>query len=164
MNEKVLQTKQDIVKEVVATAKNAGAITIVEYHGLTVAQLSELRHDLKENEANLVVYKNSLVRRAIDELGYDASAKEMLIGPNALVFSKDPILGPKVVAKFARRNEQLRIKGGIIEGTVVDDKTVTALAKLPGRDGLISMFLSVLQAPIRQFAATVKAVADAGTN
>lgn len=164
MNEKVLQAKQDIVKEVVTAIKGAGAVTVVEYQGLTVSQLSELRHNLKEGEASLVVYKNSLVKRAFDELGLEASAKDILFGPNAFVFSKDPILGPKVVAKFARRNENLRIKGGIIEGTVVDAATVTALSKLPGREGLISMFLSVLQAPIRQFAATIKAVADAGNN
>ncbi|HKM11473.1 MAG: 50S ribosomal protein L10 [Bacilli bacterium] len=164
MNEKVLQSKQAVVKEVVEASKNAASITVVEYQGLTVAQLSELRRNLKASRASLIVYKNSLFERAVEELGYDVKVKEILVGPNAFVFSEDPIEGPKIVSKFARANDKLRVKGGIIEGTVVDAQTVNVIAKLPGRDGIISMFLSVLQAPIRQFAATVKAVADAGTN
>ena len=81
-------------------------------------------------------------------------------GSNAYVFSSDVTGAPKVLAKFAKRNEKLVIKAGLVEGRVVGADEIKALAKIPGREGLISMFLSCLQAPIRSFACTVKAVAD----
>ena len=84
----------------------------------------------------------------------------MLEGPNAIVFTKDTIAGPKVIAKFAKKHEHLVIKGGLIEGKTVDAAGVKTIAALPGREGLISMFLSCLQAPVRNFACAVKAVAD----
>ena len=106
------------------------------------------------------VYKNSLVERAVDELGYN-ELNDILTGPNAIVFSEDVIAGAKVIAKYAKRHRDiLVIKGGIVEGKFVDADGMKEVAKLPGKDGLISMFLSCLQAPIRSFACAVKAVAD----
>jgi large subunit ribosomal protein L10 len=123
--------------------------------------MQELRRALKAEGAQLTVFKNSLVERAVDELGY-TGIKDTLVGPNAVIFSEDAFKGPKVIAKYARRfGESLTIKGAVVEGRFVDAAGVKTLAKIPGREGLISMFLSVLQAPVRQFAATVKAIADA---
>ena len=161
MNQEVLQAKKQIVTEIVELSKTNKALVVVEYKGLTVEKMQELRRALRASNASLSVYKNSLVERAADELGQTA-LKEILSGPNAFIFSEDPIEGPKIVAKYAKRfGEALEIKGAVIEGTYVDAATVKSLAKLPNKEGLISMFLSVLQAPVRQFAATVKAIADA---
>jgi large subunit ribosomal protein L10 len=161
MNQEVLQAKKQIVSEIVELSNTNKALVVVEYKGLTVEKMQELRRALRAEKASLSVYKNSLVERAADELGQSA-LKDILSGPNAFIFSEDPILGPKIVAKYAKRfGDALQIKGAVIEGTYVDANTVKSLAKLPNREGLISMFLSVLQAPVRQFAATVKAIADA---
>ena len=161
MNKQVLEAKQNVVKEIVEKAKDSQTIIVAEYRGLTVAQLQELRRALHKEDAELCVYKNSLVERASEELGYQA-LDEVLSGPNAIIFSKDVIGGAKVTAKYARRfRDTLVIKGGIVEGKFADAEKIKEVAKLPGREGLISMFLSCLQAPIRQFACTVKAVADA---
>ena len=161
MNKQVLEAKQNVVKEIVEKAKDSQTIIVAEYRGLTVAQLQELRRALHKEDAELCVYKNSLVERASEELGYQA-LDEVLSGPNAIIFSKDVISGAKVTAKYARRfRDTLVIKGGIVEGKFADADKIKEVAKLPGREGLISMFLSCLQAPVRQFAATVKAVADA---
>ena len=161
MNQEVLQAKKQIVTEIVELSKTNKALVVVEYKGLTVEKMQELRRALRASNASLSVYKNSLVERAADELG-QTGLKEILSGPNAFIFSEDPIEGPKIVAKYAKRfGEALAIKGAVIEGTYVDAATVKSLAKLPNKEGLISMFLSVLQAPVRQFAATVKAIADA---
>ena len=160
MNEKVLQQKQTIVQEVVEAVKAVDAVIVTEYRGLTVEQLTDLRRELKEVDAKLVVYKNSLVSRALTETGHGEQLDEYLKGPNDDVFSKDVIAGPNVLRKFARKNEELIIKGGLIEGRVVDGEQVKEIGKLPGRNGLLSMFLSVLNAPIQKFAATVKAVAE----
>ena len=160
MNKEVLASKQAVVKEITEKAKAAKSITIAEYRGLTVAQIQTLRRALREEKTEMCVYKNSLVERAVKELGYEG-LDEYLSGPNALFFSEDYSNGPKVLAKYARKfGESLTIKGGYVEGRALDKAGVIEISKLPGREGLISMFLSCLQAPIRQFAATVKAVAE----
>lgn len=160
MNKDVLQVKQDIVKEIVNKAKDNSAIVVAEYRGLTVAQTQELRRALAAENASMFVYKNSLVERAADELGY-SEFKELLSGPNAIIFSKDVSSGAKVLAKYAKRFEPLNVKGGLFEGQFADKAKVLEVAKLPNKEGLLAMLLSCLQAPVRQFACTVKAVADA---
>ena len=160
MNKQVLEAKQSVVKEISEKAKASTTIVVAEYRGLTVAQIQELRRALRKEDAELCVYKNSLVERASQELGFDM--KDLLSGPNAIIFSKEVSNGAKVVAKYSKKfGGTLKIKGGIVDGQFADEAKIKEVAKLPGREGLISMFLSCLQAPIRQFAATVKAVADA---
>ena len=161
MNKDVLSAKQEIVSEIVEKAKANSGIVVAEYRGLTVAQLQVLRRALAAENASMNVYKNSLVERACDELGY-GDMKQVLSGPNAIFFSKDLNSGAKVLAKYAKRyGDSLNIKGGVFEGKFVDQKGVLEISKLPNKEGMLSMLLSCLQAPIRQFACTVKAVADA---
>ncbi len=159
MNQEVLKAKQVTVSEITKAIKDSKSIIVVEYRGLTVAQLTQLRRALRESSATMGVYKNSLFQRAIDELGH-SDVNPLLSGPNAFIFSEDVIAGPKAVRKFAKFNEKLIIKGGLIEGKFADAAQIDTVAKLPGREGLISMFLSVLNAPIRNFACAVKAVAE----
>ena len=160
MNQAVLAAKSETVKEISDKAKKSQTIVVCEYRGLTVAEIQEVRRALRKENAEMNVYKNSLVERACDELGYN-ELKDILKGPNAIVFSEDVIAGAKVVAKFAKKHRDiLVVKGGIVEGKFVDAKGILEVSKLPGKEGLISMFLSCLQAPIRSFACAVKAVAD----
>jgi len=160
MNKEVLASKQATVQEIVEKAKGCKSLTIAEYRGLTVAQIQTLRRALREEKTEMCVYKNSLVERAVKELGYEG-LDEFLSGPNALFFSEEISNGPKVLAKYARKfGDALTIKGGYVEGKAYDKAGMIEISKLPGKEGLISMFLSCLQAPIRQFAATVKAVAE----
>lgn len=159
MNQEVLKVKQSKVSEITESIKKSKSLVIIEYRGLTVAELTELRRALRADNATMGIYKNSLFQRAIDELGH-SDVNPLLFGPNAYVFSEDTIVGPKAVRKFARKNEKLIIKGGLIEGKFADAEQIKVVAALPGREGLISMFLSVLNAPIRNFACAVKAVAE----
>ena len=160
MNQQVLEAKQNVVKEIVEKYKASQTLVIAEYRGLTVAQLQEIRRALAKDGSELCVYKNSLVERAFDEIGY-ADAKEVLSGPNAIIFSEDTIAGAKIAAKYSKKTDGLlAIKGGVVEGKFNTADEMKVIAKLPGRDGLISMFLSCLQAPVRSFACAVKAVAD----
>ncbi len=160
MNQEVLKAKQELVNEIVTKTKNSQTIVVAEYRGLTVNQIEELRRALRKENAHMYVYKNSLVERAADELGY-ADLKSYLSGPNAIFFSEDVSAGAKVISKFAKKfPDILKIKGGVVEGKVVDSATIKEVAALPNKEGLYSMFLSCLQAPIRQFACAVKAVAD----
>ena len=161
MNKDVLLAKQEAVKEIVSKAKASSGLIVAEYRGLTVSEIQELRRALRAEGASMGVYKNSLVERASDELGY-ADLKQLLEGPNALFFSNDVTSAAKVLVKYAKRyGDNLNVKGGIFEGSFADKAKVAEIAKLPSREGLISMLLSCLQAPVRQFACTVKAVADA---
>lgn len=160
MNQAVLAAKTETVKEISEKAKKSQTIIVCEYRGLTVAQIQEVRRALHKEKAEMSVYKNSLVERAVDELGYN-DLNSVLTGPNAIVFSEDVIAGAKVIAKYAKRHKDvLVVKGGIVEGKFVDAKGIIEVSKLPGKEGLLSMFLSCLQAPIRSFACAVKAVAD----
>jgi large subunit ribosomal protein L10 len=161
MNQETLKAKQELVNEIVAKAKDSQTVIVAEYRGLTVSEIQNLRRALRAEKASMFVYKNSLVERAADELGY-SDLKEYLTGPNAIIFSEDVTAGAKVVTKFAKKfPDILKVKGGVVEGKVVDSKTMKEVASIPSKEGLYSMFLSCLQAPIRQFACAVKAVADA---
>ena len=161
MNKDVLLAKQETVSEIVSKAKESSGIVVAEYRGLTVDQIQTLRRALRAEGASMNVYKNSLVERASDELGY-TDLKQVLSGPNAIFFSKEVNSAAKVLAKYAKRyGDSLKLKGGVFEGQFADAAKVKEIAKLPGKEGLLAMLLSCLQAPVRQFACTVKAVADA---
>ena len=159
MNQEILNSKKEIVAKIEESLKESASLTIVEYRGLTVADISELKKSLKAVGSSFNVYKNTLFTKASDELGYK-DLNQYLTGSNAFVFSKEINAGPKVLAKFAKRNEFLVIKAGLAEGKVMDAEGMKTIASLPDKNGLLSMFLSCLNAPIQKFAATVKAVAD----
>ena len=164
MNKSIIEQKQNLVSEVAEELKNSPSSIVVEYRGLTVEKISELRRTLREEEATLKVYKNTIVSRAAESAGYSELDAE-LTGPNAIVFSKkDSTSAAKLLTKFAKRNDELVVKGGIVEGKYVNAKEMKVVATLPGKDGLLSMLLSCLQAPIRNFACAVKAVADKQEN
>lgn len=159
MNQNVLEAKKAKVAEIQDVVKNSKSFVIAEYRGLTVAELSSFKRGLAKSNAKCCVYKNTMVHRATSELGYEELASS-LEGPNAFIYAEDPIAAPKEVAKFAKTHPNFVIKGGVVDGKVVSADEVKTIAKLPGREGLLSMLLSVLQAPVRNFACAVKAVAE----
>ena len=161
MNQKILESEKNTVAEITKAFEDAGSFTVVSYQGLTVAELQELRKSLDKAGSTFTVYKNTMVRRALAEANQPA-IDDVLNGPNAFVFSKELGAGPKALIKFARRHENLVVKAGIAEGKVLDAAGVKTISNLPDKNGMISMFLSCLNAPIQKFAATVKALADKG--
>ena len=123
-------------------------------------EITELRKQLREAGVEFKVYKNTLTRRAAEAAELEG-LNEYLTGPNAIAFSKEDVVAPaKIIHEFAKKNEALEIKAGVIEGNLATVEDVKALAELPSREGLLSMLLSVLQAPIRNFALVAKAVAE----
>ena len=159
MNHNILEQKKAIVEEVSSLLKGSGSVIVAEYRGLNVAEISELKRDLLKENAKMCVYKNTLVDRAAEACGY-SDMKQYLEGPNALISSVDSISAAKIATKFAKKHENLVIKAAIVEGKVVGKDDVIALSKLPNKEGMLSMLLSVLQAPVRSFACAVKAVAE----
>ena len=159
MNEKALQAKQDAVKTISEGIQNSKAIAIVSYHGLTVAEITELRRKLAEKNARFGVFKNTMVRRALKENNIEG-LDEFLEGPNAFVFSPETSSGVNIIYKYSRGHENLVLKGGYVEGQVVDAKGLKAVAKLPTKEQLLSMFCMVLNEPISGFARAIKSVAE----
>ncbi len=155
-----LEKKKQIVAEITEKLQNSASTVIVDYRGLNVAEVTELRKQLREAGVEFKVYKNTLMRRAAEEAGL-ADLNESLVGPSAVAFSTEDVIAPaKILNNFAKEHEALEIKIGVIEGKVASSEEVKAIAELPSREGLLSMLLSVLQAPMRNFALAVKAVSD----
>lgn len=163
MNQETLKSKQGVVSEIADKFKNSSSTVVAEYRGLSVAEITELRRSLRSEGVEMKVYKNTLASRAADEAGY-GDLKDSLTGPNAMAFGADETAAARILAKFAKDHKALVLKGGIVEGKVLDAEGVMALAKLPNREGMLSMLLSVLTAPVASFARVVQAVSDNKTD
>ena len=160
MKQEVLAQKQAEVDEIAKQLTGAKSVIVVDYLGLTVEQATEMRAELREQNATMQVVKNTILRRAAEKAGVEGLEK-FFVGPTAIAYSEEDPVGPaKVAAKFAKDVESVEIKGGIIEGKAASLEEIQELATLPDRDGLLSMLVSVLQAPVRDFAMVVKAIAD----
>lgn len=154
----IIAKKAQAVTEISSEIKNSQSYVVVEYRGLTVAQLTTLRRDLAKIGGKFTVYKNNLVSRAAKENGYEMD--ELLFGPNAFVSAtQDPVGVPNLLYKFAKKNPALVVKGGIVEEKVVNADDMLAVSKLPTKPVLISMLLGCLQSPLTKFAYAVKEVA-----
>ncbi|WP_138496054.1 50S ribosomal protein L10 [Paenibacillus pinistramenti] len=161
-NAKVIESKQAAVELVASKLKASTTTVVADYRGLNVSQVTELRKQLREAGVEFQVLKNTLVRRATAAAEL-TELDEVLTGPTAIAFGAEDAIAPaKILSDFAKKNDALEIKGGIVEGRVVGVDQIKALADLPSREGLLSMLLSVLQAPVRNFALAVKAVAEKG--
>jgi len=156
----IREEKVQAVEEIAGKLNASQTTVVADYRGLTVSQVTELRTQLRAAGVDFKVYKNSLTRLATAKQGL-SELDQYLTGPNAIAFSEGDVIAPaKILVDFAKKNEKLEIKGGVIEGKVVGEAEIKALAALPSREGLLSMLLSVLQAPVRNFALAVKAVSE----
>jgi len=149
-SEKVIAQKKALVEEIITSFKKANSVILFEYQGLDVSDMTKLRRELRANNADMKVYKNNLLRRALAELKYDLH--DYLIGPKAVAYGEDAILPLKKLADFQKKNEKLVIKAGVVEGKVVSPDKLKELALLPSREGLITMFAGGLISYVRDFA------------
>ena len=159
MNEATIANKQNEVNAVVEQMKNAGSLLFVDYLGLTVAEVSELRNKLHAENCQMKVIKNNILRRAAVGAGFEVPA-ENFVGPSAAIFSQDEVTGCKIVFEFAKGHDKLNVKGGVVDSQVMTPADLKQLSVLPNKDGMISMLLSVMQAPIRGLACAIKAVSE----
>ena len=114
MNQAIIDAKKTLVSEIADKMKNAESTVVVEYRGLTVAEMTELRRNLRAEDVEFKVYKNAMSQRAAESIGADG-LKDALVGPNALAFGKDAVAPARVLAKFAKQHEALVLKSGIVE-------------------------------------------------
>lgn len=154
-----LEDKKAVVAEVSAEVAKAQTIVVAEYRGIPVAQLTKLRASARNSGVYLRVLKNTLVRRAVAETGFEGLAEHMS-GPLIYGMSQDPVAVAKVLNDFAKSNDKLVLVAGSYAGKTLDKAGVQALASIPSRDELIAQLLGVMQAPVSGFARVLAAVAE----
>lgn len=152
MKEQTLQAKSQNVEEIKEKISKAQSVVVVDYRGLNVEQLTELRSRYRKAGVEYKVYKNTMMRFAFKDSGLE-EFNEFLKGPSAIAFGyDDPVQAAKITSDFAKENNKLEIKAGIVDGKVIDVNGVKDLADLPPREVLIAQVLGGFNAPIQGFA------------
>lgn len=149
--------KQRVVDELHAAWTESTAGVVTHYRGLTVAQMGDLRRSLHNANVSLQVVKNTLARRAAEGTGFKA-AEELFTGPVAIAYGTDPVGMAKAISDFAKKNEALKIMGGVLDGKAVDAAGISALANLPSREVLLAKMLGSMQSPISGFVRTLNEI------
>ena len=161
MSKEIIEAKQQVVAEIAEQLKSSQSTVVVEYRGLTVAEMTELRRALRAENVGFKIYKNTLVQRAAEQEGMNELV-EHLEGPNAVAFGHDDAVAPaRILAGFAKEHEALVIKAGYVEGKYLPQEEIMAVAKLPNREGMYSMLLACMKEPVARVARVIQAVADA---
>ena len=150
--------KEELVSHYNGIFENAGVIVVTHYSGLSVSDLDELRHQMADVGGTVKVTKNRLVKLALAGTPNE-SVSEFFSGPTAIAFSEDPVAAPKVAANFAKENDNLKIVGGIMDGTVLDAEGVKNLASLPSLDELRGQLVGLINAPATKIAGALQAPA-----
>ena len=157
-----VELKQPIVQAIVDDITDAQSIVLVDYRGLTVAQDTELRKQLREAGIVYKVCKNTMMKRAFEGTEF-AALDEHLEGPSAIAISKDDATAPaRILCKFAKDAKALELKAGVVEGTVYDVAALTELAQIPSREVLLSRLLGSMQSPIANLARVLNQIAEKG--
>ena len=158
-SEKVLQEKQAFVAELAEKLGAANAGVIVDYSGINVADDTTLRRKLREAGVEYAVVKNTLLKRAA-EAAELSGLDDVLHGTTALATSEDYVAAAKILCEYAEGKDTFKIKAGFMDGQVIDAAKVVELSKLPSKEGLLSMLLSVLNGPIRGLAVALNAIVE----
>ena len=157
-----VELKQPIVEEIAGNLEGAQGVVLCEYRGLTVEQDTQLRKNLREAGVKYKVYKNTLVKRAIEGGAFE-SLKDDLTGPTAIAISDTDATAPaRILANFAKEAEALVLKSGVVEGNYYDQDSIKQLASIPSREELLSKLLGSIQSPIANFARVVAQIAEKG--
>ena len=155
-----VEMKQPIVAEISDLLNGAASAVAVDYRGLTVAQDTELRKQLREAGVTYKVYKNTLIRRAAEGTDF-AALDPHLEGPTAIAVSKDDATAPaRILAEFAKKADKLEIKAGVVEGTYYDAKGMQAISSIPSREVLLGRLFGSMKSPISNLARVLNQIAE----
>lgn len=149
-SEKILNEKKLVVSEIVDNIKNSESVILFQYQGLSVAEMSELRNKLKEVNSTIKIYKNTLLKRALDEINVDMN--EFLEGPNAILFGSSLLEPIKIISEYAKDHDKLDIRVGIISGDVASLDVIKDYASIPSREGLLTMLAGGMIQYVRDLA------------
>ena len=155
-----VELKKPVVEEISELLNGAATAVVVDYRGLTVAEDTELRKQLREAGVVYKVYKNTMINFAIKDTEF-ADLAQHLEGPTAIAVCKDDATAAaRVLAKFAKTAEALEIKGGVVDGVYYDQVGIAQIASIPSREVLLSKLLGSMQSPITNFARVIKQIAE----
>lgn len=155
-----VELKQPVVQEISEKIDGAQSVVLVDHRGLTVAQDTDLRRQLRAEGVFYKVYKNTMMNFAFKDTPFEELAK-YLEGPSAMAVSKTDATAPaRVLSKFAETAKQLEIKGGVVEGNLYDADGMKEIAKIPSRDELLSRLLGSMQSPMANFARVINQIAE----
>ncbi len=157
-SEKILESKREIVAEITDKISSSESVILFRYSKSTVSDMQQLRRDLKDVGSELKVYKNTLVKRALDDMKIDLS--EFLEGPNAIVFGKSLLEPIKALDKFAKDHKNIEIVTGIVKGEVVTLDTIKDYASIPSMEGLLTMFAGGLIEHVKNLSVALNLYAD----
>ena len=146
-SERSLELKKNVVNEIEAKLDESKTLLLVDYQGMSVHEINELRQSLKDNGSDLKVYKNTLASLAFKDKGIKLD--DYMSGPNAYIFSKDIIEPIKIVSEVAKNNENLSIKAGYIDGEFASSEVINEYASIPSYEGLLTMFAGGLIEHVR---------------
>ena len=147
---KILESKKAIVSEIENKIKSSESVILFEYQGLTVSEISELRRKLREAKGEVRIYKNTLLKRALDDLKIDLNG--FLEGPNAIMFGTDLLEPIKVIADFAKDHDKMKVRVGIINGDVAELSVINEYASIPSYEGLLTMLAAGMMEHVRNLA------------
>jgi large subunit ribosomal protein L10 len=160
MSVEAKKAKQVVIDEIKERFEQAQSVVVIDYLGLTVAEADAMRKNLREAGVGFTVYKNSLVKRAIEGTPYEGLS-EVLKGSSAFAFSnEDATAGARILNKAIKDYKKMAFKGAVVEGQVYDAQQVGELAEIPSREELIARFMGSIQSPLSQLVRTFKAIAD----
>ena len=158
MKEAKLQSKQAAVADVVDKMKRAQCVIVLDYRGLTVEEVTNLRSQFRQAGVEYKVIKNNMLKRAADELKIEGM-DEYFKGPSAVAFGyEDPVAPAKILCKFVKDANKTEIKGGILDGKVMDAAGITNLSKLPSKEELLAKMLGSMNAPVTNFVGVLAAI------
>lgn len=153
-----VENKKQIVADIVEKIKNAKSVVLVDYKGLTVAQDTEFRTEFRKANCEYKVLKNTMVRRAFNELGV-TSFDEDLNGPTAIAFGQDETAAAKVAMEACKKyNDVISVKSAYVDGSYVNKAGVDALSKMPSKEQLVAKMLGSMQAPLNNFAGVLSGI------
>ncbi|MFC6294586.1 50S ribosomal protein L10 [Lactiplantibacillus daoliensis] len=162
MSKETVAVKAQKVEEVTEQLNKSVSAIVVDYRGLTVEEVTDLRKQLRDAGVKMEVIKNKVMVRAAEKAGY-ADMNDVFSGPTAVAFSEeDPIAPAKILANFAKTADALQLKGGMVEGKVATLEEIQEYATMPSREELLATIANLLQAPVRNVAYAVKAIAEKG--
>ncbi|MBD3267870.1 50S ribosomal protein L10 [bacterium] len=152
------QQKVELADEYKSILDKTAGFIVFDYRGLTVEEVNDLRGKLRDAGANMQVVKNRMLKRAVEDRPYADQLNDLLIGTNAAIFAneEDPITPAKAIVNFAKDNEKIHIKAGVIGTDFMDDKGVGELAKVPSQEELYAKILGGIKSPAQNVLGGIK--------
>ena len=162
-SDRVIEIKKEVVNEIKKKIEESATLILIDYRGLSVSEITDLRRKLRDNNSDIKIYKNTLTKRALDQLKIDLDEKYME-GPNALAYSSEVVEPLKVLSEFGKKHKALEIRIGLIDGNIKGKDELMEIAKIPSREGLLNMLAGGMIGVVKNLSVGLNMVAEQKEN